>query len=445
MIRKSKINKLLYGIVCMLLSTSITNVKAQEVKKLSLEEATQLALKNDFQLKADSAQISILNAKLNQNKKSLLPDIGLNANYTRISDNITPFKVSFPTGDVTLNPQILNQSYNSLQLRQLIWSGGKANYGIEISKKEIEAANFDVEKNKVNTIYNVAALWYNLYVLKTSKKIIEANIKLLSQNQTDVKNFVKQGIVLENEVLKIDLAITNLQSNLIDISNTINAVNFNLCLFTGLQNNTTIEQTELIEELNLPEPKLETFLTSALSNRAELKAIKTNKDIATIGVKLAKSNYLPTVSAIASGNYNLPEQRVFPNQNNFTGTWFVGVNVNWAISSLYKNTDKINESKEAITKTNALYNQAQQGIMIEVNTAYTEYLQAKQKIVILKKAVEQATENFRIEQNKLTASTISASDFLDANTKLLQANLNLSAANANAQLALKKLNKTTGQ
>ncbi len=445
MILKTKKRKLLSGMACVLLTTFVTNTQAQEIKKLSLEEATKLALSHDFQLKSDSAQISILNARLNQNKKALLPDIGLNANYTRISDNITPFKVSFPTGDVTLNPQILNQSYNSLQLKQLIWSGGKVNYGIQISKKEVEAAKFEAEKSRGNTTYNIAALWYNLYVLKTSKKIIEENIKLLSQNEKDVKNFAKQGIVLENEVLKIELAITNLQSNLIDITSTINAVNFNLCLFTGLPSNTVIEQSEIIEENNLPVPKLETYLSLALANRAELKALKTYKDIASIGVKIANANYLPTVSGIASGNYNLPEQRVFPNQNNFTGTWFVGVNVNWAISSLYKNADKINESKLNITKTNVQYNQIQEGIMIEVNSAFTEYLQATQKIVFLKKAVEQATENFRIEQNKLNASTITATDFLDANTKLLQANLNLNAANANAQLALKKLNKTIGK
>jgi len=87
----------------------------------------------------------------------------------------------------------------------------------------------------------------------------------------------------------------------------------------------------------------------------------------------------------------------------------------------------------------------QEGILMEVNAAFTDYLQATEKIVIAKKAVAQATENFRVEQNKLTASIITTTDFLDANNKLLQAKLNLNAAQANAQLALKKLNKTTGK
>jgi outer membrane protein len=445
MIRKTKTQKLLTGAVCAILTLFIAHTQAQEVKQLSLEEAIQLALNHDLQLKADTAQMGISYSKLSQNKKSNLPDIGLNLNYTRISDNIIPFTVGFPTGDVTLNPQILNQSYNSLQLKQLIWSGGKESYGIEISKREFDAARFGIEKTKANTVYNISALWYNLYVLKTSKKIIEANISTLLQSQKDLKNFVKQGIALENEALKIDLAVTNLESNLVDISNSINALNFNLCTLTDLPTTTTIELPESFETDTIETNKIDTYLSTALTNRAELKSLKAYKDIAALGLKISKLNYTPTISAIASGNYNLPEQRLFPNQNVFTSTWFVGVNINWTISSFYKNPVKINESKQTIAKTNALYSQLEEGILIEVNGAYTDYLQATQKIVIVKKALEQATENFRVEQNKLNASVITTTDYLDANNKLLQAKLNLNAANANAHLALRKLNKTTGK
>jgi outer membrane protein len=421
------------------------SMEAQQIKNLSIEEATQLALSHDLQAKVDTASIAVLNAKYNQNKKAVLPEISLNGNYTRISDNITPFKVSFPTVDVTLNPQILNQSYNSLQLKQLIWSGGKANYGTAIAKKEIQVAKFEAEKNKLTTSYNIAALWYNFYVVKTAKTIIEANIKTLLQSQQDVKNYVVQGIVLENEAIKIDLAVTNLQSNLIDISNSITALNFNICVLTGLPTNTVIELPELTEIVATSTPTLDASINAAITNRAELKTVQTYKEIAGLGLKITKANYLPNLSSIASGNYNMPEQRVFPNQDKFKPTWYVGLNVNWAISSLYKNPDKLTESKQTIIKTDALYNQLKEGIMMEVNAAYTAYLQASQKIIIEKKAVEQATENFRVEQNRLNVSTITATQFLDANAKLLQAKLNLSAAYANALLALKNLDKTTGK
>jgi outer membrane protein len=429
----------------LMLAIPLLTLRAQQVKKLGLEEATQLALSHDLQLKIDSAQLGILNAKLLQAQQSQLPEIGLNLSYLRISDNITPFTVTFPTGDVTLNPQILNQSYNSLQLKQLIWSGGKTKYGIDIAKKELEAATYDIAKNKAVTVYNIAALWYNLYVLKNSQKILETTIKTLLQSQQDVKNFVQQGTALENEVLKIDLAVTNLQSNLINITHSIDALNFNLCTLTGLPTTTVLDLPELNETVQTEIIPLDSYLAAAINNRAELKTLKNFRDMATLNLKLSRLAYLPTISGIASGNYNLPEQRLFPNQNTFTPTWFVGLNVNWSISQFYKQPEKIKEAKQLVAKNTAMYNQLQEGIMMEINTAYANYLQGIQRIAVAKKAVVQATENFRIEQNKLTAAVITTTDFLAANDKLLQAKLDLSAANANAQLALKKLNKTIGQ
>ncbi|MBC7912947.1 MAG: TolC family protein, partial [Pyrinomonadaceae bacterium] len=309
-------------LLMVLLFNCFIKVKAQEVKVLSLEETIQLAASHDLQLKADTAQIGILNQRLNTSKKATMPDVDLNLNYTRISDNIVPFKVSFSSEDLTLNPQILNQSYNSLQLKQLIWSGGKVRYGIEISKRELEVAVFDLEKNRLNVAYNASVLWYNLYVSKTSKKIIETNIKALLSSQADVKNFVKQGLVLENEALKIDLAITNLQSNLIDILNAITALNFNLCILTGLSGNTIIELTELRRDNSTNVLNMDIYMSSAVSKRTELKSIRATRDIAALDLRIVKNNYLPTVSGVASGNYNLPEQRLFPNQSKFTPTWF---------------------------------------------------------------------------------------------------------------------------
>jgi outer membrane protein len=443
--KKQKMNTYLKSLFTMLFVVSIFQTNAQQTKVLSLEEALELANKNNLQLKEDSLQIEQLKTRATLISKSILPDVDINLGYKRISDNITPFKVAFPTGEVTLNPQILNQSYNSLQVTQLIWSGGKLKLANEISKKEVEAAVFDLTKNKLNSGYNVTTLWYNLYVLKTSKKVIEANIITLRGSQKDVNNFVKQGLVLQNEVLKIDLAITNFESNLIEITNSINSINYNIALLIRLPTNTVFELPEITENKRSIENNIENYITTALANRVELKAVLKYEEIARLGLKLTKLNAMPTISAIVSGNVNLPEQRQFPNKNTFTPTWYAGVNLNWSLASFYKNPIKVKESKLVIEKAKILFKQVEQGIMLEVNNAYTEYLQATQKIIVLNKAIELSTENFRVEQNKLKASIITATDFLDANTKQLQAKLNLNAAIANAQLALIKLNKTTNK
>jgi outer membrane protein len=426
-------------LACFTLFTSI-NMYGQEKKIVSLEEAITLGVNNSNQIKLDSLNFKIADAKLSQSKANQLPQVSLSASYLRISDNITPFTVAFPTGNVVLNPQILNQSYNAVQARQLIWAGGKLKNANKIAELDKKAIDFDIATSKNDVSYQIASIYYNLYATKQTKKIIEANIELLSNQKKDANNYVSQGIILENEVLKIDLAISNLETNLSDIENTILFFKNNLSILTGL--NTTIDIPEELPSNAVQNITLENAVADALKNRNEIKGLSIREEQATIAKKITNSNYLPTLSGIGSYNYDQPNMRVFPNQETFTGTWYAGVSLNWNLTDLFTNTNKIKESKFSIDKVTTSINQVKEGIQIEVNADYNNFKLAQQKIEIAKKAVTQATENFRVEQNKFNANNTTATDFLNANALLVNAKINLTTAISNADLAYKKLLKS---
>ena len=182
-----KIPLLILGI-CVAFSSLL---EAQTRQILSLEEAILLGVAHSKNLQLDSFNLQLADSKILQNKLSKLPQVGLNLSYVRISDNITPFSVAFPQGDVILNPQILNQSYNSLQIRQLLWAGGKVRYADELLNLDKKAIYFDIKKNKNDEAFAVTTLWYNLFTVKQSKKILLANIELLNNQKRDAENFVK--------------------------------------------------------------------------------------------------------------------------------------------------------------------------------------------------------------------------------------------------------------
>jgi outer membrane protein TolC len=426
-------------LACFTLFTSI-NSYGQEKKIVSLEEAITLGVNHSNQIKLDSLSFKIADAKLSQSKTNQLPQVSLSASYLRISGNITPFTVAFPTGNVILNPQILNQSYNALQARQLIWAGGKLKNTNKIAELDKRVIDFDIATSKIDVSYQIASIYYNLYATKQTKKILEANIELLTNQKKDANNYVTQGIILENEVLKIDLAISNLETNLSDIENTILFFKNNLSIVTGL--NTTIDIPEERPSNAVQELSLDNAVSDALENRNEIKGLSVREEQATIAMKIINSNYLPTLSGIGSYNYDQPNMRVFPNQETFTGTWYAGVSLNWNLTDLFTNTNKLNESKFLIDKVATSINQVKEGIQIEINADYNNFQLAKQKIEIAKKAVIQATENFRVEQNKFNANNTTATEFLNANALLVNAKINLTTAISNADLAYKKLLKS---
>lgn len=416
------------------------NSYGQEERIVSLDEAISLGVNHSNQIKLDSLNFKIADSKICQSKANQLPQVTASASYLRISDNITPFTVNFPTGNVVLNPQILNQSYNAIQVRQLIWAGGKLRNFNKIAELDRKVFEFSLATSKNDVSYQIASIYYNLYATKQTKKILEANIELLNNQKKDANNYVAQGIILENEVLKIDLAISNLETNLRDIDNTILFLKNNLAIYTGLDAAIDIPQelpSSVIENITL-----ENAVSNALKNRNELKGLAIRKEQATIEKKITNSNYLPTLTGIGSYNYDQPNMRLFPNQETFTGTWFVGVSLNWNLTDLFTNKSRIKESKFSIDKVNTSINQVKEGIQIEVNENYNNFQLAKQKIEIAKKAVTQATENFRVEQNKFNANNATATDFLNANALLINAKINLTTAISNKDLAYKKLLKS---
>ena len=429
-------------LLLLLLAASSFRAYCQQEKILSLQDAISLGLKHSQQIKNDSLNLKIANSKLKQSKTNNLPQVSIAANFLRLSDNITPFTVSLPTGNVVLNPQILNQSYNAVQARQMIFAGGKLRNADKIAALEEQAITFDIQKSKSDLSYQMITLWYNLYSSKQTKKLLQSNIILLQNQKMDANNFVNQGILLENEVLKIDLAISTLESSLADIDNGILFLKNNLRILTGLDQNVLVDISEFLPENARNNENLSTLIAAAIRNRAELKVLSIRQQQATLGSKIAKSNYLPTLTGIGSFNYDQPNMRVFPNEATFTGTYFAGLSLNWNITDLFTNKNKVAESKFGEQKLENAIEQAKEGIEIEVNADYNNYQSALQKIAIANKSIAQATENFRVEQNKFKANNASSTDFLNANTQLLNARIAFATAQAAADLAYQKLLKS---
>ncbi len=433
-------------LACLFLFSGIGNIPllmAQQVRTLSLEELIQLGIAHSNQLKADSTQLSITDSRLIQAKNYLTPQVNLNLSYKRISDNITPFSVDFPNGKVELNPQILNQSFNNIAVRQPVYLGGRVKYGLETLDYEKQAVVFDIAQTRSDVSYKMTTLWYNLFVAKASSKIIAANIQSLENQKRDADNFVNQGILLANDVLKIDLTITNLNTSLVEISSTINLLKYNIALLTGLGTNTLIDIPETLPLFEKQDLALAAYVDSAIENRAEVKSLDVRQKQAASLIKFSKSNYLPILSAGGNLFYDLPNQRLFPNQAKFTGTWDLGLYFNWNLSELFTNREKVKESRLNLVKINSVKSEAIEGIQMEVNADYTNYQQALKKIELANKAVQQATENFRVEQNRFSANTTTPTDFLVANNQLLQARINVTTAIANAELAYLKLQRST--
>jgi len=88
--------------------------------------------------------------------------------------------------------------------------------------------------------------------------------------------------------------------------------------------------------------------------------------------------------------------------------------------------------------------QVEDGISLEVKDAYLRLTEARDKIDVAKLAIEQAEENFRINQERFKEQVATATDVLDAQTLLTRAKSNYFNALSDYNIAWARLDRAMG-
>ncbi|HNY54200.1 MAG TPA: TolC family protein [Chitinophagales bacterium] len=433
--------KLFYFTACFVL---LSNAFGQDIKKISLQEAFDLAAQNSKQLMVDSLKIQALDFKKKQAQNAMLPVVGVSTSYTRLSGNIDELPpINFMGKDIVLNKQILNQYNNRVSVQQPIFQGLK-NWNTMKSIGQLKiATDLDRQKDQQDIKLNVIQTYYNLYKLQQTKIVLDSNIAQTQVRVNDISKFKNAGLALNNDVMRAELQKTNLLVSQADVESAIDITNFNMCILLGLDISTKIEveNPEVVKDANTT---IQSLIASSYADRAEFKAQDYRTKAADYQIKASKSAYMPTVSAVGNGYYNNPNQRIFPQENNFKATWDVGVSVSWNIMQLYTARAVVSDAKNQKAQLQQATAQIKDGISMEVNAAYETLKVALLKIDLAQRAIDQATENKRILDNRFGAQVALLSDVLEADQFLLQAQTNLLNAQADAAIANYKLQRSLG-
>ena len=427
---------------CLLSNFAIT----QNIKKLSIDEFVKLGLENSKSLKIAFEKDLVMKAKVQQVKNQLLPNLTASTNYTRISDNIDPFKVKLnaTAPEVILNPQILNQSYNKLGLQYGVFTGFRAINTLKSFEFLEKATVFDVEKEQSDIKMNLINSYYAFYKLILSKKVVEDNLKTIDNRLKDVKSFVNQNMALQNDVLKLELQKSNVAQNITDLNTNIDITNFNLDILIGLPTDTKIELENATLDLN-NSVESKDLISMALQNRPEIQSGNFRKLAAEKNISIAKGNYYPVISIGAGYDYNLPNQRVFPQEEAFKGTWSAGITASLNLFNFFTTKALIQEQKANFNQVVDQQDQISDGIKMEVNANNANYSNAIQKIALAEQAISQATENQRIMKSRYNNQVATLTDLLEADFLFSQAQINLITAKVEAALNYAKLQKSIGK
>jgi len=414
---------------------------AQNVKKLTLQEAIQLGIENSKNLRLSQNKIEEAMQQLEVVKDNALPTASVSAIYNH---------AEIPTNQLNIGGEQLNlpkraDAYlGTASVQELLYGGGKLRYAKESTKLLAEVARLDADQNKEEVTYAVINTYFSLYKVGQSKKVIAQNLASIASQLKQSQRFFEQGIVTKNDVLRFQLQQANITLTDLEAEGNRKVVNYNLDILLGLPEDTEIEIADPTLDAMTVGP-LNSYLDQGLATRQELRTLDLRNKVAEVDIKTVKANTLPTVALGANAYYINPSGNFIPSNHQYIVPMTVGATVSWNIGSLWTNKNKVTDARIQQKSIVIQKDIESDQVKTEINRNFQNYQVAMNKIKILETSIAQASENDRLLESKYKNNVASAIDRIDAETLLYQSKINLEIAKADAGVAYYTLLKSTGK
>ncbi|MEI6409132.1 MAG: TolC family protein [Bacteroidota bacterium] len=420
--------------------------QSTELRRLSLDEIVQIGLANSKQLQITNAKLMAAHAKTSQLGDAFIPSVNYNGSYTRLSKNVPEFGFTTPNGDYrVLNPLIPNNFSNRFSLSEVVFTGFRALNAIKASEFLETAAKVDVERDQKEVQLNLLNAGITLYKLEQAKRTFEANLNTARQRVTDMRNLRAQGLALDNDVLKAELGVAQLETAKSETEHAISATAFSLSVLLGLPESTSVQvDSASVASVSTPDGTLESFLNNA-TNRADVRAAGLRTEASAKQLSGTKGAMLPLVSVGANLYINNPNQRFFPPEDVFHTTWDAGLSLSWNLTSLYTSRHTIEESKANLLSSNLQQQQLTDAARTEIANQFYAWQTARDKQSLYALSVKQAVENQKVILARQRQQTATATELLDADALRIQAEINRVTAESDMRLAYFRLLKSAGK
>lgn len=419
---------------------------AQE-RVLTLQESLEIGLQNSKDLKISQSRINYSDAKLSEINSQFLPQFKLFGNYTRLSDNIPAFEFTSPffPNAIRVSEPLYNNYTFKLGFTQPLFTGFKLLSSRSAAKYNLQASESDYSKEQNEVAFNIYNAYWNYYKAEELRNVIAQTLQQIENHLRDTRNFYEQGLVSNNDLLKLEVQYSNTQLMLIEAENNLKIakIAFNKELGIDLDAQTKVAATE--KSMSLVNYDLLEILNEAINNRYELKSLAYRVEGSKEGITAAQSSLFPSVYLSGNYYYSNPNPRFQPAKDEFNYNWDVGVTLSWDVWNWGLTSSQVSQAEQTKIQLETNYDQLKENIRMEVHSNYLNLLKTEEKVKVNKIALEQASENYRITAEKYNLQLVSSTDLTDAETLKLQAETNLKAAEVDYQISKLRLEKSLGR
>ena len=422
--------------------TMVLSTNAQTVKEMSVREMFELIEQNNRSIQSDSTGVEVARMGVKAARSQMLPDISAQLNGSFIG-NAVMLDRDFTNAKGMKSPHLGNQFL--IDVRQTIYAGGAINAGINLAELGVRQAELNLSQSRLNQRFLAIGQYLDLEKIAHRQQVIESNIILTKQLIDNINEKHRQGVALKNDVTRYELQLEKLKLSLTQLQNSRSILNHQLCNTLGLAVDTKIEPVDDVSIQHFEKEGEEEWQMEAAHMNPQIQMAGVNEQMMKAKEKLAKSDLLPKVAIVAQNNFNGPITFELPLIDKNLDVWFLGVGVQYQLSSLFKSNKKLKQARLESRQAAERKNVAAEQLNNQVQAAYTNYLQSYVELETQQKNVELAQQNYQVVNNRYLNQLALITDMIDASNMKLEAELNEVDARINIAYAYYKMKFIAGK
>jgi len=430
------------------IATSVAQQSSANPMQLTLEQAINLALRQNHSVHLRSLSIEQMQSKKDEARSNYLPQIKASGSVLHITELAG---VEIPAGAFGNYPSIGPVPAKSLFLDQGSATGYTGGVGLEqpltqlfrihqaniAAKQDLLIAKTQLDQTQDAIALQVRQLYYNILINQQKLKASQDQLAAAQIKDEESRSEVARGNALEISALQSKAAILQAQQGSLTLRLQGKDLRRQLADVLGLPVDTPLDLDPGAAAVALDIPSRADVIRIALDQNQDLKAARQTLVKAQAGLAAAKDAYIPDVTALSRYSYQSGVPFLVHNFGTF------GFSLSYDLFDGGRRDAKIREARSEVHSAEVVVDKLQSEIEVQVQGIYDRVDELRQMVDVAGQVVNVRTEAARLadrqfEQTAALSSTRSQShaDLASATGSLLEARCGLSLAEADLKRAI---------
>lgn len=409
---------------------------------LTAEQAASRAVKASPTVRARASQIDAAAAQAETAELARVPRVGVTGTYTRLSSQDP---LSFGPGSPPF--EFAKNSYAVQGQVQLPLSDYLVRFPklIAAARLGTDAARLGKRQSEVDTAQDARVAYYEWVRARLQTLVAKRQLTQVRATLGQVRALADAQRVSRADLMRVESQEAQIEQVADQLQQLSDLREEQLRIFIGAGTEPLAIGEDIRVDITAPSTgALDELVAIAQKQRLEFRAYDVGIEAKEKQRTAEKAGYFPSLSAFAIADYARPNQRVFPQVDEFRFTWQAGLQLSWTLNEPLITNAQDKKLGAEIRELRANRENLVRGTRIAVLAAQQSVTIAQRALATSKKGLDAANESYRVRQALLAAQRATAVELVDAETELTRARIAALDARIDLRIAMVQLAHAVG-